>query len=74
MLGLTIMIGYQQQSIDSYVHRYHLRFELSIADHGANNTFASANQNARGSIHIVYPARQRLRDSGRNCAGGINII
>jgi len=73
MLYSTVVVGYQNESIDGYVHWYDLRLEFPIANHRTYNSFTSANQYTCWSIHIVHPTGQRFRHSGRNCTSGINV-
>lgn len=56
----------QDKSVDGDIHRNYFGLELAIADHRPNDSFAGPNEDARGTVHVVHPARQGLSQSRRH--------
>lgn len=75
LLLLHKLIRDDTQSIDGIVHGYDLGLVTRIDQHGANDTLASSDHEACGSIQIIHPAGHGFVGRGRHCrrAGWVGL-
>lgn len=60
------LISNRDQSINSVIHRYNLRFIVQVNQHGANDSLGGANHQSSGSIQVVHPSRNWFESRWRN--------
>lgn len=67
--GARLLVGYvvpreQYDAVDGYVDRQIVGVTVVVAVHGAYDTLAGADQQARRTVDVVRPARQRFLPDG----------
>lgn len=71
-ITVHVLVGYevpreQYDAVDGYVDRQIIRVTLVVAVHRANHSFAGSDQQARRTVDVVRPARQRLLPYRYDC-------